>query len=389
MRSNNTRSSNSTSLKIGFVLDDSLDTPDGVQQYILTLGTWLKAQGHDVHYLVGQTHRTDMKNVHSLSRNVKVRFNKNRMSMPLPVSQKRVSELLRREDFDVLHVQLPFSPFLAGRVVRGAPDRTAVIGTFHIAPHSRLVHIANRLLHVLTRRALRRFDTVISVSSVAQIFAEQTFRIKSHVVPNTVDLAPYTRAVPFPQYKNDLTVLFLGRLVERKGCLYLLKAIARLKKENMVDQSFKVIICGKGPQEAALRKFAVAHRIENMVEFVGFVTEADKPRYLASADIAVFPSTGGESFGIVLLEAMASSRGAVLGGNNPGYASVLHGHPETLFDPRNTEELAAMIAGLLRDSELRRKAHRWQLSEVRHYDVPVVGKTVVEEYKAALHKRAQ
>ena len=389
MRSSNTRSNNSTSLKIGFVLDDSLDTPDGVQQYILTLGSWLKTQGHDVHYLVGQTRRTDMKNVHSLSRNVKVRFNKNRMSMPLPTSSKRISELLRREDFDVLHVQLPFSPFLAGRVVRAAPDRTAVIGTFHIAPHSRLVHIANRLLRVMTRGALRRFDTVMSVSSVAQIFSEQTFRLKSHIIPNTVDLAPYTRAVPFPQYKNDLTVLFLGRLVERKGCLYLLKAIARLKAENMVDKQFKVIICGKGPQEAALRKYAMAHRIEHMVEFVGFVTEEDKPRYLASADIAVFPSTGGESFGIVLLEAMAASRGAVLGGNNPGYASVLHAHPETLFNPRNTEELSAMLAGLLRDPGLRHKAHRWQLSDVRHYDVAVVGKAIVEEYKAALHKRAQ
>lgn len=389
MQSNSTRSSNSTSLKIGFVLDDSLDTPDGVQQYILTLGAWLRAQGHDVHYLVGQTARKDMKNVHSLSRNIKVRFNKNRMSMPLPVSQKRISELLRREDFDVLHVQLPFSPFLAGRVVRAAPERTAIIGTFHIAPHSKLVHIANRLLHAMTRSALRRFDTVMSVSSVAQIFAEQTFRIKSHVVPNTVDLAPYTRAVPFPQYKNDITVLFLGRLVERKGCLYLLKAIARLKDENMVDKPFKVIICGKGPQETSLRKYAMAHRIEHLVEFVGFVTEEDKPRYLASADIAVFPSTGGESFGIVLLEAMAASRGAVLGGNNPGYTSVLRDHPETLFNPRNTEELAAMLAGLLRDPALRHKAHRWQLSEVRHYDVPVVGKTIVEEYKAALHKRAQ
>jgi phosphatidylinositol alpha-mannosyltransferase len=342
-----------------------------------------------VHYLVGQTHRTDMPNVHSLSRNVKVRFNKNRMSMPLPTSQKKISELLRREDFDVLHVQMPFSPFLAGRVVKAAPERTAVIGTFHIAPHSKLVHVANRLLHGMTYRVLHRFDTVLSVSSVAQKFAEQTFGIRSQVVPNTVDLSPFTRAVPLPQYKQILTVLFLGRLVERKGCQYLLKAIARLKEQNMVDQPFKVIICGKGPQEAALRKFAMHNRIEHMVEFVGFVTEQDKPRYLASADIAVFPSTGGESFGIVLLEAMAASRGAVLAGNNPGYASVMQAHPETLFDPKNTAELAAMLAGLLRDAELRRKAHRWQLSEVREYDAPVVGTTVVEQYKAALHKRAQ
>jgi phosphatidylinositol alpha-mannosyltransferase len=331
-----------------------------------------------------------MPNVHSLSRNVKVRFNKNRMSMPLPTSQKKISELLRREDFDVLHVQMPFSPFLAGRVVKAAPERTAVIGTFHIAPHSKLVHVANRLLHGMTYRVLHRFDTVLSVSSVAQKFAEQTFGIRSQVVPNTVDLSPFTRAVPLPQYKQILTVLFLGRLVERKGCQYLLKAIARLKEQNMVDQPFKVIICGKGPQEAALRKFAMHHRIEHMVEFVGFVTEQDKPRYLASADIAVFPSTGGESFGIVLLEAMAASRGAVLAGNNPGYASVMQGLGSiSLIDPKDTKEFAHRMHLLLNEADLRKLWREWAAEQISQYSYPNVVSQYEEVYRSAIEQHTQ
>ena len=107
-------------LKIGFVLDDSLDVPDGVQQYVLTVGAWMKGQGHDVHYLVGQTDRNDIPNVHSMSKNIKVRFNKNRMTMPLPTSVKAIAAILQREQFDILHVQMPYSPFMAGRLIKAA-----------------------------------------------------------------------------------------------------------------------------------------------------------------------------------------------------------------------------------------------------------------------------
>lgn len=375
------------SLKIGFVLDDSLDTPDGVQQYVLTVGKWLSAQGHDVHYLVGQTHRTDIPNIASLSKNVKVRFNKNRMSMPLPVSRKAMEQLLRREDFDILHVQLPYSPFLAGKIIQAAPDATAVVGTFHIAPHSKIVHMANHALRLMIFRSIKRFDAIMSVSPVAQAFAARTFHIDSQVVPNTVDLAPFIRATPLPEYRNDLTVLFLGRLVERKGCQHLLTAINRIQEQKLVEKPYKVVICGFGPLEDKLRAYVRQHKLERIVEFTGFVEEADKPRYMASSDIAVFPSTGGESFGIVLLEAMAASRGAVLAGDNPGYASVMHEHPEALFKPHDEEHLANALAHLLNDQAKRAAAREWQLRDVQRYDVPVVGAQILEHYQAALHKR--
>jgi len=77
--------------KIAFVFDDSLDQPNGVQQYVLTVGRYLAEQGHSVHYIVGETKRTDLPNLHSMGRNIKVRFNQNRMSIPLPVSRKRIA----------------------------------------------------------------------------------------------------------------------------------------------------------------------------------------------------------------------------------------------------------------------------------------------------------
>ena len=141
-------------LTIGFVFDDSLDKPDGVQQYVLILSRWLQAQGHEVHYLLGETRRLDIANLHSLSRNVTVRFNQNRMAMPLPARLKPIRDLLHQVHFDVLHVQVPYSPALAGRIIKAVEPDTAVVGTFHIAPHSRLVTLGNHLLGWWVRERL-------------------------------------------------------------------------------------------------------------------------------------------------------------------------------------------------------------------------------------------
>jgi len=375
-------------LKIGLVLDDSLDTTDGVQQYVLTVGQWLRAQGHTVHYLVGQTKRTDIPNVHSLSRNIGVRFNGNRMSVPLPAGKRAIRELLAREQFDVLHVQMPYSPFLAGRVIRAAGKQTAVVGTFHVAPHSRLVHVANQVLAMWARRSLRRFDSVVSVSKVAQAFARQTFRIETTVLPNTAPLAAFYDAPPFPQYNRVQTIVFLGRLVERKGCLHLLRALTHLQAAGtLAGERVRVIICGGGPLEASLKRYVQERGLDQIVEFAGRVTESDKPRYLASADIVVFPSTGGESFGIVLLEAMAAARGVVLAGNNPGYAAVMEPRPQSLFDPQDEPAFATLLTDMLQNPATRQQAHEWQKEYVRQFDVPEVGRGILALYTSALHKR--
>lgn len=373
--------------KIAFVLDDSLDKTDGVQQYVLTLGTYLASLGHTVHYLVGETIRTDIPNVHSLSKNVKVRFNQNRMSMPLPASKKRIRELLSREEFDIIHVQMPYSPMLAGRIIRAAGLLTGVVGTFHVAPHSKFVHFANSLLRLVTGKSLSRFDEIISVSRVAQDFAWETFRVESAVIPNTLNLAPFYDRNPFQQYKKSTNIVFFGRLVERKGCQYFLRAINRLHAGKSLPAGTKVIVCGTGPLEQNLKAYVKQHRLEDFVEFAGFVEEKDKARYLAGADVAVYPSTGGESFGIVLLEGMAAARGVVIAGNNPGYASVIGERPDVLFDPTDEEQFARKIQKYLEAPDERLKAHNWQQQFVRQFDVPNVADEITVAYDEALHKR--
>jgi phosphatidyl-myo-inositol alpha-mannosyltransferase len=372
-------------MKIALVLDDTLDTPDGVQQYVLTIGAWLATQGHEVHYLVGQTIRSDIPNVHVMSRNIHVKFNGNRMSMPLPVSNRRLRTFLTEQQFDVIHVQVPYSPFMAGRLVKSAPRRTAIVGTFHILPYSRLVTFANHLLAAANRRSGKRFDRMLAVSAPARLFARSIYGYEAEVLPNPVQLAQF-RGIE--SGNPDTNIVFLGRLVERKGSLQLLQAVAYLKEEQLYRGDFRVYIGGKGELQPVLTAFIHDHGLEDVVALQGFVEEADKAAFLAQADIAVYPSLAGESFGIVLLEGMAVARGVVLGGNNPGYAAVLEPYAGQLFDPRDTRAFAELLAWQLDHPEARARAAELQRGYVEHFDVAVVGSHLVSIYTHLLQTKA-
>lgn len=375
-------------MKIGFVLDDSLDKSDGVQQYVITLGKWFRSQGHEVHYLVGQTERTDIPHVHSLSRNLQAHFNQNRMSTPLPASKLRIKQLLDKEEFDVLHVQMPYSPFLAGRVVKLAGPSTVVAGTFHIIPFSGVESLATHLLGVVLRRNLRRFDEFFAVSKPANTFAKKSFKIRARLLPNAVDVGFFHGATPFARYDDGLiNVVFLGRLVERKGCLQLLKALENLHDKSQLD-GVRIIICGKGPLLAKLEQYVQQRHLSKAVKFAGFVSENDKARYLKSAHIAVIPSLGGESFGIVLIEAMAAANPVVIAGDNVGYRSVLGEQKSQLVNPNDTENFAKTLHHFIANARIRRQAVKWQNQAVNQYDVRAVGAKLLAEYET-LHKKRE
>lgn len=374
-------------MKIAFVIDDTLDKPDGVQQYVLTLGRWLAQNGHEVHYLCGETKRNDISNIHSLTKNTHVRFNGNRLSMPKPANAARIRRLLTEQRFDVLHVQMPYSPLLAGKIIKYAPKTTALVGTFHILPLSWREKSASRLLHLTIRRGLKAFDEIISVSEPAAQFARSVFHHKSVVLPNVVDLRMLEQSQPLPKLKDGkLNIVFLGRLVERKGSLQLLQALQVLHEQHHLN-NVRVTICGKGPLQPKLEQYIHANHLGAHVHLAGFITEAEKGSYLASADIAVFPSTGGESFGIVLIEAMAAGSQVILGGDNSGYRSVLKGRRDQLINPDDTARFAKTLKHYLSNAQARKSAEAWQKRAVKQYDVRTVGPEVVRLYQVAIAKR--
>lgn len=374
------------SLTVGLVLDDSLDRPDGVQQMVLRLGEWLRAQGHDVHYIVSETKRADIQNIHSVARSLKVSFNGNVLRIPRLASKTELVELCNKYEFDVLHVQMPYSPFMSGRLI--ANTTVPVVGTFHILPYGSIASVGTQLLGAFQAETLRRFRRTSATSVAAQQFAERTYRVKPEVIPNPVDLRQFA-ATKSDKKRTDMPcrIVFLGRLVERKGALHLLKALAALSPE--ARKIINVDIVGDGPDGPKLRSFVQLHKLQSQVTFHGFVDEGEKPKLLAAADIAVFPSTAGESFGIVLVEAMASGAGVVIGGNNPGYRCVLGDWPECLFDPTDSTAFARTLEGFISDKSLRNRLGRQQSEAVKQYDIAVVGKQFLTLYdKAILDSRA-
>jgi phosphatidylinositol alpha-mannosyltransferase len=204
--------------------------------------------------------------------------------------------------------------------------------------------------------------------------------LEADISPNVFRYPVFRDAKPFERYETGLpVVLFLGRLVPRKGCMQLLHAVQILHQQKGVP-GFRVVVCGKGPLLPKLQAYVAEHRLEKIVEFAGFVSDEDKPRYYASSKITVFPSSGGESFGIVLLEGMASGQAAVLAGDNPGYRSVMQPEPELLFAAKDPKELATRIRHLLSDEKQRISYAAWGKEYSKRFDVDEVGKELEAVY---------
>jgi phosphatidyl-myo-inositol alpha-mannosyltransferase len=373
-------------MKIGFVLDDSLDRPDGAQQYITTLGEWMANKGHEVYYLVGQTERHDLDNVHSLAKNIQVRFNGNRLSVPMPASRKYIGNVLSRLQLDILHVQMPYSPLLAGRVLQKATNE-GLVGTFHILPSTQMARLGTKALGLLQKSTLKKFDRVFTPSEPARKFAAAYYGLDCEVLHNPVEVARFFRSRKRGMRRGDnIRIVFLGRLVERKGCQYLLDAIKTLQNTDRLGNA-EVVIGGKGPMAAQLKNFVNSNGLSDVVRFEGFVPEADKAGFLAGADLAVFPATGGESFGIILVEAMASGSGVVIGGDNDGYRSVLGDWAECLVDPKDIAGFADKLERFINDKALRQRTHKSQQSAVYQYDVGVIGQKLLNSYESIIAKR--
>lgn len=368
-------------MKIGLLLDSTLDSTDGVQQFVLQIGRYMSRRGHEVHYLVGETTRTDIPNVHSMTKNIKAAFNGNVISSPLPASRKQIGALLDKLQLDVIHVQTPYSPFFAAKVLKTAKRRgIPVISTFHILPLGRAAVIGNALLGLWLRSYNNALGICCAVSGPAATFARTYYGQDCRVIVNPIDVAAFkskkvVNLVP--------KVVYLGRLVDRKGSMKLLQAVDHLKRHGLYDGDFSVEIGGKGELADKLSAYISRHDLQDIVRLHGFVEEDKKRSFLAQADIAVFPSVGGESFGISLLEAFAACSGVVLAGNNPGYASVVPDE-RNLIEPRDTPAFAHALADWLNQSQERQVMMKLQKSHVESFDIAYVGRQYEIVYKEAL-----
>lgn len=368
-------------LKIAFVLDDTLDRNAGAQVYVLTLGDHLEKLGHSVHYIVGETKKKIRRNQYSLAKNLRVKFNGNHLSVPLHTSKREVKDLLRNEQFDIVHIQSPFSPIMAGKVMKIADGHSRIIGTFHILPYGKLSIIGNRILGIWLRMYSKYFDAFLTISEPSQEFSKKFYGITGPIIRYPVDLNQIKKITKTKlNRQHSVELLFHGRLVERKGCLELLKSFAYAKENNLFKNECFLHISGDGPDRDKLKKFVNNNNLTKFVKFHGRTSDEQKFRLMQLSDIAIYPAMSGESFGVVTVEAMATAHPVVLAGNNPGYASVLSEAKGSLFDSKDTVSFAKHIAKYANNKKSRDSLFKAQQKLVKKYDVKQVAKQILQLY---------
>ncbi|MCA9878887.1 MAG: glycosyltransferase family 4 protein [Thermomicrobiales bacterium] len=367
-------------MKIGLISPYDPAHPGGVYEHINHLRGEFVRGGHDVTILAPRGRKGGLEareGFYGIGRTVPIPANGSMVRVTFDVTlYNAVKTLLRREQFDIIHLHEPLIPVLPYLVLLNS--QTVNVGTFHAFRSSSPWYTAFKPYMSFM---MSRLDARIAVSPPARDFVSQYFQGPYDIIPNGIDVARFQDIEPFP-WANDGTprILFVGRFNEpRKGLKYLLRALP------LVQQQFpdaRLVVVGRGDPEK-LAGLMERYDVRG-VDFVGQASAADLPRYYASCDVFCAPSTSGESFGIVLLEAMAAGA-PVVAGDIPGYRSVIrHGVDGLLATPKNPQALALTLVRMLADGELRRSLTVAGLETAQRYDWPQIAQRVLQVYDRAL-----
>lgn len=366
-------------MKIALVTPYDWAVPGGVNSHILHLSEQFLRAGHAVRVVAPSSKRWSHGDEHL------VIIGENIIGLPASGSvanvclsfnlASRVRKLLEREQFDIVHLHEPFMPLLPFQFLRFSKAKN--IATFHATREG------GSRLYAYTRYIIRpwwdRLQGRTVVSRAALRLIGRYFAARYRIIPNGIDYPTFAAEVPpFPQFMDGKrNLLFLGRQEKRKGLPYLLQAYARLKAEL---PDIRLIVVGPdGGMRPACERFIERHGLEDVL-FVGYVPYADLPRYYKTADVFCAPNTGQESFGIVLLEAMAAGT-AIVASQIEGFAELVHdGQEGLLVPPRDSEALASALSRLLSDSDLRRHMVEHGAKKAQQYSWDRVSRQVLAYY---------
>ena len=362
--------------------------PGGVTEHVRHLAEELRRRDHQVTILAPSSRVGDDHGIPGyvrIGRSVPVRGNGSVARIALSIHLvRRVRSLLAREAFDVVHYHEPLVPGVPLTTLR--LHRGANVGTFHATAQRNLGYYYGR---PVLKRYFRRLHGLICVSEPAREFISRYFEADYAVVPNGIDSARFHPDLPvLPELRSEAqaTILFVGRMDPRKGLPTLLDAYARLRRRRA---DARLVVVGDGPMRWAYERQCEARGVPDVV-FLGHVSAAILPRIYASSDVFCSPATGGESFGIVLLEAMASGV-PVIASAIPGFMHVVaQGRDGLLVPPRHPEAWAGALGTMLDDPGLRRAMGRRGLEKAAGYDWRVVVEGILKVYGAARERaRAQ
>ncbi|WP_431032406.1 glycosyltransferase family 4 protein [Streptomyces sp. P6-2-1] len=360
-------------MRIGIVCPYSWDVPGGVQFHIRDLAEHLIRLGHEVSVLAPADDETPLPPyVVSAGRAVPVPYNGSVARLNFGIlSAARVRRWIQNGHFDVIHIHEPSSPSLGLLTCWAA--RGPMVATFHTSnPRSRAMTAAYGILQA----ALEKISARIAVSEYARRTLVEHLGGDAVVIPNGVDVSFFADAEPKPEWQGG-TIGFIGRIDEpRKGLPVLMRALPRILAAR---PGTRLLVAGRGDAEEALEPLPRAYR--DRVEFLGMVSDEDKARFLSSVDLYVAPNTGGESFGIILVEAM-SAGAPVLASDIDAFAQVLdQGAAGELFANEDAEALAEAAIRLLGDPERRAELREAATAHVRRFDWSTVGADILAVYE--------
>jgi len=370
-------------LKIALVTPYSLQQPGGVPEHVGHLRQEFQALGHDATIIAPRGERGGIEaspGFYGIGRSMRIPAGGSRANLTFDVTlYAQVKAIMRREQFDVVHLHEPLMPVLPYMVLLNS--NAANVATFHAYRTANLWYTAFKPYMAFI---MGRMDAKIAVSEPAREFVSQYFRGTYDVVPNGIDTALFGDGVePFPwAHDGAPRILFVGRFDEsRKGFKYLLKAMALVRLQF---PEARLTVVGTGDREK-YDGVMDRYNLYTCVDFAGFVAKEELPRYYASCDILCVPSTGNESFGIVLLEGMAAGK-PVVASAIPGYASVLTSeHEGILVEPKEPTDLAIALVRLLQDRELRDSMGRTGLSTANRHSWRWIAERVLTVYDQAMH----
>ncbi|MEU5840538.1 glycosyltransferase family 4 protein [Rhodococcus sp. NPDC047139] len=361
-------------MRIGMVCPYSFDVPGGVQAHVVDLAEVLIARGHEVSVLAPASEITSLPDfVVSAGRAVAIPYNGSvaRLSFG-PVSYARVRRWINDNDFDVLHIHEPNAPSLSMLALKVAEG--PIVATFHTSTTKSLV--LSTFQGVL-QPYLEKISGRIAVSELARRWQVTSLGADAVEIPNGVDVPFFRHAPLLPGYpRPGRTVLFLGRYDEpRKGMDVLLGALPALVAHH---PDIEILVVGRGDEDR-LRK--EAGRYAGHIRLLGQVDDDDKASAMRSADVYCAPNLGGESFGIVLVEAMASGT-AVVASQLDAFRRVLRdGQAGVLVPVGDADALARGILEVLGDESRRRALVDSGSSVVEAYDWPVVAEQILRVYE--------
>ena len=380
-------------MKICFVLDENLYRPAGVQYYILGLADRLVADGHQVTVLHSANRAVEEHpinpgiRVHEIAKGFDVPYfspNGGVSVFPGIASGKKLNAILDNNKFDVFHFNYPFSPFVSGAVLQklkklepGTSNPSKKVGTFHVyVEESKLKIFANKMLGYLNRPHTNLIDNFINTGQPTEHYGRKYVSRESNYVP--IGLQNNTKQQP--DKSGSIKILFLGRLQKRKGILDFLDTLKILKDRGLLNNA-RITVAGDGPVRDKAEQKAGQYGLQ--VDFLGTVHK-QKNKLYRQADIAVFPTKYGETFGIVLLEAM-NNHAVATGFANAGYRSTMGElGKDYLVESGDTIALADLLEKLLRMDRETLRRHKVRQKEFfnRHFDIENTYQSILDVYRS-------